>query len=53
VAIKGGHTLDIFAGRISYDFGLSEAMWQRGKKTRLLGKADKGMRQWRTFSVSS
>jgi hypothetical protein len=53
VAIKGGHTLDIFAGRISYDFGLSESMWQRGKKTRLLGKADKGMGQWRTFSVSS
>ncbi len=26
VAIKGGHTLDIFGGRISYDFGLSEAM---------------------------
>jgi hypothetical protein len=40
VAVKGGHTLDIFAGRISYDFGLSEGMWQRGKKTRLLGKAD-------------
>jgi hypothetical protein len=40
VAIKGGHTLDIFAGRISYDFGLSEGMWQRGKKTRLLGKAE-------------
>jgi len=40
VAIKGGHTLDIFAGRISYDFGLSEGMWQRGKNTRLLGKAE-------------
>jgi hypothetical protein len=40
VAVKGGHTLDIFAGRISCDFGLSEAMWQRGKKTRLLGKAE-------------
>ena len=53
VAIKGGHTLDIFAGRISYDFGLSEGMWQRGKKTHLLGKAEIGMRQWRTFSVSS
>ena len=35
VAIKGGHTLDIFAGRISYDFGLSEAMWQRGKKNQV------------------
>jgi len=40
VAIKGGHTLDIFAGRISYDFGLSESMWQRGRTTRLLGKAE-------------
>ena len=40
IAVKGGHTLDIFAGRISYDFGLSESMWQRGKKTRLLGKAE-------------
>jgi hypothetical protein len=40
VAIKGGHTLDIFAGRISYGFGLSQGMWQRGKKTRLLGKAE-------------
>ena len=40
VAIKGGHTLDIFAGRVSYDFGLSEAMWQRGRTTRTLGKAE-------------
>ena len=40
VAVKGGHTLDIFAGRISYDFGLSESMWQRGRTTRLLGKAE-------------
>ena len=40
VAVKGGHTLDIFAGRISYDFGLSEAMWQRGKRTQLLGNAE-------------
>lgn len=40
IAIKGGHTLDIFAGRISYDFGLSEAMWQRGKRTTPLGKAE-------------
>jgi hypothetical protein len=40
VAVKGGHTLDIFAGRISYDFGLSGAMWQRGKKICLLGKAE-------------
>ena len=40
VAIKGEHTLDIFAGRVSYDFGLSETMWQRGKATRILGKAE-------------
>jgi len=40
VAVKGGHTLDIFAGRISYDFELSEGMWQRGRTTRLLGKAE-------------
>ena len=40
VAIKGGHTLDIFAGRISCDFGLTESMWQRGRTTRILGKAE-------------
>jgi hypothetical protein len=40
IAIKGGHTLDIFAGRISYDFGLSDAMWQRGRGPRILGKAE-------------
>ena len=40
VAVKGGHTLDIFAGRTSYDFGLSESMWQRGRTTHLLGKAE-------------
>ena len=40
IAVKGGHTLDIFAGRISYDFGLSETIWERGKTTRLLGKAE-------------
>jgi hypothetical protein len=40
VAVKGGHTLDIFAGRISYDFCLSEAMWQRGRETRIFGKAE-------------
>lgn len=40
VAVKGGHTLDIFAGRISYDFCLSEAMWQRGSETRIFGKAE-------------
>jgi predicted nucleotidyltransferase len=40
VAIKGGHTLDIFGGRISYDFGLSEAMWIRGRRPKTLGKAE-------------
>jgi hypothetical protein len=40
IAVKGGHTLDIFAGRVSYDFGLSEAMWKRGGETRELGKAE-------------
>ena len=40
VAIKGGHTLDIFAGRVSCDFGLSKPMWGRGRKTRILGKAE-------------
>ncbi len=40
VAVKGGHTLDIFACRISYDFSLSETMWQRGRKTRISGKAE-------------
>ena len=54
VAVKGGHTLDIFAGRISYDFGLSESMWQGGRTTHLLGKAEmRYMPQWRTSSVSS
>jgi hypothetical protein len=40
VAVKGGHTLDIFAGRVSYDFELSEAMWERGRMTRVFGKAE-------------
>jgi predicted nucleotidyltransferase len=40
VAIKGGHTLDIFGGRISYDFGLSEAMWSRGRGSKILGRAE-------------
>jgi hypothetical protein len=40
IAVKGGHTLDIFAGRVSYDFGLSETMWKRGRKLRILGKAE-------------
>jgi len=37
LAVKGGRNLDIFAGRISYDFGLSEAMWQRAVKSRSFG----------------
>ena len=32
LAVKGGRNLDIFAGRISYDFDLSEAMWQRATR---------------------
>jgi len=40
VAVKGGHTLDIFAGRISYDFSLSETIWRRGRNTRTIGKAE-------------
>ena len=39
LAVKGGRNLDIFAGRISYDFGLSEAMWQRAVKSRSFGSA--------------
>jgi hypothetical protein len=37
LAVKGGRNLDIFARRISYDFGLSEAMWQRATKIRSFG----------------
>jgi len=37
LAVKGGRNLDIFAGRISYDFGLSEAMLQRAVKSRSFG----------------
>jgi hypothetical protein len=40
IAVKGGHTLDIFAGRVSYDFGLSETIWERGGETQILGKAE-------------
>ena len=36
LAVKGGRNLDIFAGRISYDFGLSEAMWQRASQVQVL-----------------
>jgi hypothetical protein len=37
LAVKGGRNLDIFAKRISYDFDLSEAMWQRAIKSRSFG----------------
>lgn len=37
MAVKGGRNLDIFAERISYDFNLSEAMWQRATKIRYFG----------------
>jgi hypothetical protein len=40
VAVKGGHTLDIFGGRISYDFSLSETMWRRGRRSRNFGNAE-------------
>ena len=40
IAIKGGHTLDVFAGKISYDFGLSDAMWERARNQRAFGKAE-------------
>jgi len=37
LAVKGGRNLDIFAKRISYDFGLSETMWQRAVRSRSFG----------------
>ena len=37
LAVKGGRNLDIFAERISYDFGLSDAMWQRAIRIRSFG----------------
>jgi hypothetical protein len=37
LAVKGRRNLDIFAEHISYDFGLSEAMWQRATKIRSFG----------------
>ncbi len=37
LAVKGGRNLDIFAQRISYDFDLSEDMWQRAKRIRSFG----------------
>lgn len=40
IAVKGGHTLDVFPGKISYDFGLSDAMWRRARKQKAAGLAD-------------
>ncbi|MCK9442768.1 MAG: BRCT domain-containing protein [Methanothrix sp.] len=37
LAVKGGRNLDIFAERISYDFDLSESMWQRATRIRSFG----------------
>jgi len=37
LAVKGGRNLDVFAKRISYDFDLSEAMWQRATRIRSFG----------------
>jgi predicted nucleotidyltransferase len=38
LAIKGGHTLDIYAKKISLDFGLTEDMWNRANKQKTIGK---------------
>ena len=35
--MKGMRNLDVFAGRISYDFELSVPMWQRSIVTRTFG----------------
>ncbi len=37
LAVKGGHNLDLFVERISYDFSISEDMWQRATKIRSFG----------------
>jgi hypothetical protein len=37
MAVKGGRNLDIFAKRISYDFGLSETMWHRAVRSMSFG----------------
>ncbi len=37
LAMKGGRNLDIFAGRISFDFSLSKDMWQRAVRARSFG----------------
>ena len=37
LAVKGKRNLDVFAGRISYDFELSEPMWPRATVSRAFG----------------
>jgi len=37
LAVKGKRNLDVFAGRISYDFELSEPMWQRATVSKVFG----------------
>jgi Nucleotidyltransferase of unknown function (DUF6036) len=38
LAVKGARNLDIFAGRISCDFSLSDTMWKRCIRSRYFGK---------------
>jgi len=40
IAIKGGQTLDVFVVRISYDFELSDAMWNRACKIKTFDRAE-------------
>jgi hypothetical protein len=40
LAVKGKRNLDIFAGKISYDFGLNEAMWLRAARSRAFGNLE-------------
>lgn len=50
IAIKGGRTLDVFARRISYDFGLSDAMWNRARRIRFFDRGRGEVRLfWRHF----
>ena len=37
IAVKGGRTLDVFSVKISYDFGLSDAMWERARRKKAIG----------------
>ena len=50
LAAEGGRNLDIFAGQISYDFDLSEDMWQRATRIRSFGSLVAGMPPARTSS---